>query len=79
MRGELQLPHVLLDPPLVLEMRNAGLAMRGCDRRVHVVLDSAVARHLGQALPLRFLAFHARLPGVLDGEHAPRAGERLGQ
>jgi hypothetical protein len=58
-------------------MRDPGLAVRGGDRRVHVVLDARVTRQLRLALSLLLLALDAGLPGVLDGEDAPGPVHRL--
>ena len=67
----------LLDAPLVLEVRDAGGAVRRADRAVHEVLDARLFGERRDALPLFLLLLHSGFPGVLHREDAPGPGQRL--
>ena len=69
----------LLDPPLVLEMRDAGVPMCGTDRLIEQVLNARVLRQAREPLPLLLLALDPRLLGVLHGNGAPHTVQRLSQ
>ena len=60
-------------------MRNAGVPVRGPDRRVDVVVYARVPGQLRQPLSLFLFALDAGFPRVLDGEHAPRPSKRARQ
>ena len=69
-------PDAVLDPVLVLEVRDAGLPLCRCDRGVHEMLDARLVRELGETEALLLLLLDPRLPGVLDREQTPRALQR---
>ena len=69
-------PDLRLDPRLVVEMRNAGLAIRRPDGGVDQVPQAGSQRQLGEPLPLLLFFVDTRFPGVLHREGAPGAVER---
>src|SRR5260221_2425228 len=79
MRGEAEAAHGLLDAPLVVEVRDAGLLVRRSHGRVDVVFDARLARQRRKTLALRLFPLGARLPRVLHAEDAPGAGQRTAQ
>src|ERR1700724_1665277 len=79
MRGEAEAAHGFLDAPLVVEVRDARLLVRGSNGCVDVVFDAGLARQRRETLALRLFALDARLPRVLHAEDAPHAGQRTAQ
>src|SRR5271156_3397214 len=79
MRGEAEAAHAFLDAPLVVEVRDACLLVRGSHGCVDVVFDAGLARQRRKTLALRLFPLDARLPRVLHAEDAPRAGQRAAQ
>src|SRR5258706_9611474 len=75
-RREPEVADRLLDPPLVLEVRDARLPMRRSHGRVDEVLNPRLAGDLRESLALLLLAFDADFPRVLHRVRPPRAGER---
>src|SRR6266498_1672156 len=74
-RREPERADPLLDPELIVKMRDSGVAVRGSDRAVDEMGNPGLLRDFGESLALFLFALDARLPGVLDSEGAPRAGE----
>src|SRR5580692_11855951 len=79
MRGEVEAAHGFLDAPLVVEVRDARLLVRGSHGCVDVVFDAGLARQRRETLALRLFPLDARLPRVLHAEDAPRTGQRRAQ
>src|SRR5258708_38849229 len=79
MRGETKPAHGFLDPPLVVEVRDARPLVRRSHGCVDVVFDAGLARQRRQTLALRLFPLGTRLPRVLHAEDAPRAGQRTAQ
>src|ERR1700723_1409670 len=79
MRAEAEAAHGFLDTPLVVEVRDARLLVRGSHGRVDVVFDAGLARQRRETLALRLFPLDPRLPRVLHAEDAPRAGQRTPQ
>src|SRR5579862_4593306 len=79
MRGEAEAADGFLNPPLVVEVRDAGPLVRRSHGRVDVVFDAGLARQRRKTLALRLFPLDARLPCVLHAEDAPYAGQRRAQ
>src|SRR5689334_4732478 len=60
-------------------MRDAGRALRGGHRSLHVVVDARLAREFREALALHLFLLDAGFPGVLEREDAPDIGECAGE
>src|SRR5437588_10837099 len=79
MRGEAEVAYGFLDPPLVVEVRDARPLVRRSHGCVDVVFDAGLARQRRKTLALRLFPLDARLPRVLHAEDAPSAGQRTAQ
>src|SRR5437763_3554384 len=79
MRGEAEAAHGFLDAPLVVEVWDACLLVRGSHGCVDVVFDAGLARQSRKTLALGLFPLDARLPRVLHAEDTPDAGQRTAQ
>jgi hypothetical protein len=68
-------PHVLLDLPLAVEVRDARLPMCAADGAVNEVLDAGFLRRVRKQDSLPDLPLDADLPELLDGKYAVHPGE----
>ena len=61
----------VFDAVLIVEVRNAGLAVRGSDGCIHIMLNAGLPREARQALALLLFTLDPRFPRVLHGEDTP--------
>jgi hypothetical protein len=74
--GRPNLPDVLLDLPLGVEMGNAGVAFGPADRGIDIVSHPGLFGQVGQHRALRDLFLHPGFEGRGHGEHALHSLQR---
>jgi len=78
-RREAEASYGFFNPPLVVEVRDAGPLVSRSHGCVDVVLDSGLARQRRKTLALRLFPLNTRLQRGLYAEDTPHAGQRTAQ